>query len=67
VCKREGLTVKERREENDLIFYEEPGLSGSVLLEEGDLIIVAPEDAHKPRCVAGVPCHVKKVVVKVAL
>ena len=67
VCKREGLTVKERRAENDLIFYEEPGMSGSVLLEEGDLIIVAPEDAHKPRCVAGVPCQVKKVVVKVAL
>ncbi len=42
-------------------------MSGSVLLEEGDLIIVAPEDAHKPRCVAGVPCQVKKVVVKVAL
>lgn len=67
VCKREGLTVKERREENDLIFYDEPGMSGSVLLEEGYLIIVAPEDAHKPRCVAGVPCQVKKVVVKVAL
>ena len=67
VCKRDGLTVKERREESDLIFYEEPGLSGSVLLEEGDMIIVAPEDAHKPRCVAGVPCQVKKVVVKVAV
>lgn len=67
VCKRDGLKVKERIEENDLIFYEEPELSGSVLLEEGDLIIVAPEDAHKPRCAAGEPCKVKKVVVKVAL
>ncbi len=67
ICKRDGLTVKERREESDLIFYEEPGLSGSVLLEEGDMIIVAPEDAHKPRCVAGVPCQVRKVVVKVAV
>ena len=34
---------------------------------EGDLIVVAPEDAHKPRCVAGAPCQVKKVVVKVAV
>lgn len=67
VCKRDGLSVKERIEENDLIFYEEPDLSGTVLLEEGDLIIVAPEDAHKPRCQADGPCQVKKVVVKVAL
>ena len=66
-CKRDGLSVKERIEENDLIFYEEPDLSGTVLLEEGDLIIVAPEDAHKPRCQADGPCQVKKVVVKVAL
>lgn len=67
ICKRDGLTVRERIEENDLIFYEEPEHSGSVFLEEGDLIVVAPEDAHKPRCQAGEPCAVKKVVVKVAL
>lgn len=67
ICKRDGLVVRERIEENDLIFYEEPEHSGSVFLEEGDLIVVAPEDAHKPRCQAGEPCAVKKVVVKVAL
>lgn len=67
VCKRDGLKVKERIEENDVIFYEEPELSGSILLEEGDLIVVAPEDAHKPRCAAGELCQVKKVVVKIAL
>lgn len=67
VCKRDGLVVKERNEASDLIFYEEPEFSGSVFLEKGDLIVVAPEDAHKPRCQAGEPCAVKKVVVKVAL
>ena len=67
VCKRDGLVEKERNEAGDLIFYEEPEFSGSVFLEEGDLIVVAPEDAHKPRCQAGGPCEVKKVVVKVAL
>lgn len=67
VCKRDGLVVKKRVDENDVIFYEEPEMSGTVLLEEGDLIVVAPEDAHKPRCQAGGPCQVKKVVVKVAL
>jgi biofilm protein TabA len=67
VCKRDGLTVKSRDEANDLIFYEEPELSGTVLLNEGDFVVVAPEDAHKPRCQAGGPCSVKKVVVKVAI
>ncbi len=67
VCKRDGLVVKQRIEENDLIFYEEPEHSGSVYMEAGDLIVVAPEDAHKPRCQAGSPCEVKKVVVKVAI
>lgn len=64
---REGLLVKERIEDKDLIFYDEPLYSGSVLLEEGDMIVVAPEDAHKPRLIAGDPCKVKKVVIKVAL
>lgn len=67
VCKWDGLVEKERIEENDLIFYEEPENSGSVYMEEGDLIVVAPEDAHKPRCQAGGPCEVKKIVVKVKL
>lgn len=65
VCKREGLVLKQDVPDNDVKFYEEPELSGSVLLLPGDLIIVAPEDAHKPRCAAGAPEFVRKVVVKV--
>lgn len=67
VCKREGLRVKREVPENDVVFYEEPEHSGTVLLLPGDLIIVAPEDAHKPRCCAGAPEAVRKVVVKVKL
>lgn len=67
VCKRDGLVEKERAEERDVIFYQEPAHSSSVFLEAGDLIIVAPEDAHKPSCQADGPCQVKKVVVKVRL
>lgn len=67
VCKRDGLVVQERIDENDVIFYEEPEFSGTVFLDEGDLIVVAPEDAHKPRCCAAEPEAVKKVVVKVKL
>lgn len=65
LCKREGLVENKRFPERDLIFYNDPELSGSVLLLQGDLIIVAPEDAHKPRLIAGEPCEVKKVVLKV--
>ena len=64
-CKREGLVLKQDVPENDVKFYEEPALSSSVLLLPGDLIVVAPEDAHKPRCAAGAPEFVRKVVVKV--
>lgn len=64
-CKREGLVLKEEQPENDLKFYQEPALSGTVLLLPGDMIVVAPEDAHKPRCAADGPEFVRKVVVKV--
>jgi len=67
ICKRDGLKVKEIIAERDLIFYEEPELDGTILLLQGDLIAVAPEDAHKPRLNAGEPCAVKKVVVKVKI
>lgn len=67
VCKRDGLVIREEKPENDLIFYEEPDACGSVLLLPGDLIVVAPEDAHKPRCAAGSPEFVRKVVVKVRI
>ena len=65
VCKRDGLVLKQDNPDNDVKFYEEPEMSGTVLLLPGDLIVVAPEDAHKPRCAAGAPEFVRKVVVKV--
>lgn len=67
VCKRSDLVEKERFAERDLIFYEETDKYGFVYLDKGDAIVVAPEDGHKPRCHAGEPCYVKKVVVKVAV
>ena len=50
---------------NDVTFYEDPALFGQVLLRGGDYVIFAPEDAHKPRCLAGGAMAVKKIVVKV--
>ena len=44
ICKRDGLKVKERIEENDLIFYEEPELAEPFFGMRESMIIVAPED-----------------------
>lgn len=65
ICNREGLIVKNSDPSNDMTLFEEPAQCGSVLLLPGDFIVVAPEDAHKPRCIAKEACDVKKVVVKV--
>lgn len=66
VCSRDGLVVsKPYSKENDITFYEDPEMYGKVLLRAGDFIVLAPEDAHKPRCAAGSKMAVKKVVVKV--
>ena len=64
--KRDGLSEEAPYSEaDDLVFFQEPEESGRVLLEAGDCAVVPPEDAHKPRCIAGTPCRVKKIVVKV--
>ena len=65
VCKREGLKLHDAHPERDVDFYDDPEFSGMVLLEEGDLIVVEPEEAHKPRCAVGTPAKVRKVVIKV--
>lgn len=65
-CTRQGLQVKTPYDVgNDVTFYEDPALFGQVLLRGGDYVIFAPEDAHKPRCLAGEAMAVKKIVVKV--
>lgn len=51
----------------DVTFYEEPMEAGEILLRAGDYVILAPEDAHKPRCAVGSPAAVKKIVVKVPI
>lgn len=52
-------------QENDIAFYQDPPQFGFVYLQAGDYVVLSPEDAHKPRCAAGVPMAVNKVVVKV--
>jgi biofilm protein TabA len=63
---RDGLEPDgEYIEEKDISYYKEPVISGRVLLKKGDFIIVAPEEAHKPRCTVDIPLEVTKIVVKV--
>ena len=66
VVNAKGLTVKVPYDkDNDIEFYNEPTFSGNVFMRTGDYIILAPEDAHKPKCAAGTPMPVAKIVVKV--
>lgn len=67
VCRREDLEVTEEHPDRDVNFYKEPALSGYVILQAGDAIIVAPEDAHEPGLQVDGPETVRKVVVKVAV
>ncbi len=67
VCKRDelGPVAVPYDEANDIEFYEEPSHCGRVFLNAGDFIVLAPEDAHKPRCAVDRPIPIKKIVVKV--
>lgn len=66
VVNAEGLVSKVPYDKaNDIEFYHEPAFSGVVFLRAGEYIVLAPEDAHKPRCAAGAPMAVNKIVVKV--
>jgi YhcH/YjgK/YiaL family protein len=51
--------------DKDITLYRDPPLYGSLLLNAGDFIVVGPEEAHKPRCMAGKLSFVKKIIVKV--
>jgi YhcH/YjgK/YiaL family protein len=66
IVKREGLeTAVVYDAEKDITFYKNPALGGRTLLEAGDCVLISPEVAHKPRCAAGKPGTVKKIVIKI--
>lgn len=64
--KRENLTETAPYDsKNDYVLFHEPECCGKILLEAGDFAIVPPEDAHKPKCMAGSSCRVRKIVIKI--
>ena len=67
-AKRSGLVEADLyNEADDIVFFEEPETCGMVLLKAGDCAVVAPEDAHKPRCMVAKSCKVRKIVLKVRM
>lgn len=51
--------------ERDITIYHSPETASQMILTQGDLIVVTPEEAHMPKMIAGEPCEVKKIVLKV--
>lgn len=49
----------------DFLLYADPSASTPLHLSPGTFAIFYPQDGHKPGCVNGAPCHMKKVVIKV--
>jgi YhcH/YjgK/YiaL family protein len=68
IASRPDLEITEPyNKEKDITFYRDPPYYSSVLLRAGDLIVVAPEDAHKPACMVEKPAPVKKIIVKISV
>ena len=66
VANRTGLAEKiPYNPEKDITFYYSPENAGRILLLPGDFVVVAPEDAHQPKCAVNGSDDVIKIVVKV--
>ena len=48
----------------DYLLYSDPAHPTSLLMPPGSFAIFYPHDGHKPGCVNGTPCRIKKVVIK---
>jgi biofilm protein TabA len=51
--------------DKDFLLYADPVATTPLLLGPGRFAVFLPQDGHKPGCVDGTPCRMKKVVIKV--
>ena len=51
--------------QKDFILYADPVVSTPLHLGPGSFAIFLPPDGHKPGCLSGATCRIKKVVIKV--
>lgn len=57
--------VTDYDDRNDCLLFADPVSATPLLLVPGSFAIFWPQDGHKPGCVSGAPCRMKKVVIKV--
>ena len=63
-----GEITEDRREPNDVVFYDKVEKENFVQLEKGDFAIFFPWEVHRPNCqFEGKAEKVKKIVVKVRM
>lgn len=51
--------------EKDVVFFDNSNPGLPVVAKAGEFLIFAPWDGHKPKAMAGEPCAVKKIVIKI--
>lgn len=51
--------------DKDVVFYDNSNPGLQIVTGAGEFLIFNPWDGHKPKAMAGEPCEVKKVVVKI--
>ena len=60
--------TENKKDSNDIVFYEKVERENFVTLEAGDMAVFFPWEVHRPNCQKGnTPTSVKKVVVKVKM
>ncbi len=66
--KAEYKVTENKKDSNDIVFYEKVENENFVTLNPGDMAIFFPWEIHRPNCQSGKnPVSVKKVVVKVKM
>lgn len=65
ICDVYMLEEDEHPEGSDIWFYRDPPRCSEIIVRSGEMLIAAPEDAHKPGCMVGQPAAVRKAVVKI--
>lgn len=60
-------TAKPYDPEKDYLLYSDPAVVTALHLGPGSFAIFHPADAHKPGCIDGAICRMKKVVIKIRL
>ena len=53
--------------QSDCVLSHSETAASSLLLKTGDCVLLTPEEAHKPKCIAAHPCNVKKAVIKIRI